>query len=693
MPRKGNLTANPTPPALPRSENTREDAWRSSLRPWAISVLLLVLIAAAYWPVSGQDFTLWDDMDNIVENPDFNPPRFQGILRYWHPKNTARGLYAPATYTLWGVAALVPGRGVGTPPESPLNPHAFHLANLLIHVLSAWAVFMLLRGVLRPIAADEKTSDWAACAGALLFALHPVQIESVAWVSGTKDVLCGLFSIVAIRQYLGYLDALRAEDKLRTWPRVWHPRYLAATAAFLLAMFAKPTGVAAPLAAGGIAFFALNRPFRQVVLDLLPLLVLAGVFILFNRSAQQRGQVNLIPFAARPFIAGDAISFYLYKLFIPVNFCIHYGRTPQYWYAQDWKYLTGMLPYALAAGVLAVMWLAKSARDPLRWLLAGAAVFVAGMLPVLGLVGFMFQRLSTVADHYLYLPVLGPALVLARLLAGKRRIGHWVVAVGWLCLLGVLAFFQVAKWKDSETLFRHTVAANPRSWVGYNNLSKLERDKGHYEEAAELCRKALKFNPEYAHAHTNLGLALIDMDRLEEGMAHLNEARRLDPRMDRFFGTAAGTVYISGTVYEKNGDLAQAIARYRKALDMEPESFDARFRLGVCLKNSNQFEQAEIQFAEALKLKPDDARTHLNMGIVSKTRNKVEQAIEHYQEAIRLNPAYAHAYNNLGFIFEERGDLAQAVAHYEKAVEHAPNMAQARANLQRVKEKKMKSGL
>jgi len=610
MKRKGKRGKRGTHSASRRSGNVPEAPFRRSFRPWAILLLLLALTCAAYWPVCTQDFTMWDDVENIVKNPDLNPPTFRGILRYWHPKNTARGLYAPVTYTVWGIVALVPGRGVGTPPDSALNPHAFHTVNLLLHVLSVWMVFLFLRSMLRPIAADHKASDWAACAGALLFALHPAQVESVAWVSGTKDLLCGLLTIVALGQYLGYVRAKHNEDNSLSWPRVWHPRYLAAVGAFLLAMFAKPAGVAMPLAAGSIAFFALKRRFWQVVLDQLPLLVLSAVFILFNKSAQQSGPINLTPLADRPFIAGDAISFYLYKLFVPVGFCIHYGRTPQYWSAQDWKYLTGVLPYVLAAAAALWFWIAKSKRESLRWVFAGAAVFVAGLLPVLGLMHFMFQWLSTVADHYLYLPMLGPALILAYLLARTRRLGWRIAAATGLCVLGVLAACQVPKWKDSDTLLRHAIAVNPDSWIAYNNLA-ME--------------------------------------------------------------------------YERKGELVQAIAQYRKALDKEPNNFGTLFRLGICLKNGNQPDQAEIEFAEALKLNPDDARTHFNMGLVLGMQNKFEQAAEHYREAIRLDPSYAHAHNNLGLIYERRGNPAAAAAHYEEAVKYAPDMRQARANLERAR--------
>ena len=689
MKRKGKSGKHTKNSALSRMEETPDDASRHSLRPWFLALLLLGLVGAAFGPLSTHDFNIWDDMDNLVRNEDFNPPTFRSVLRYWHPKNTARGLYAPATYTLWGLVALVPGKGVGTPPESPLNPHAYHSLNLAIHLLSVLAVFMLLRLVLRPVAVDGKLADWAACAGALLFGLHPVQVEAVGWISGTKDVLCGLFGVVAVWQYAAYVRARGEADKSLSFPRVWHWHYLTATGAFLMAMFAKPSGVAVPLVAGGLAFFAMKRSFLQVVVDHLPLLALAGLFIYLNKEAQQQGQDNRIPLYIRPFIAGDAISFYLYKLFVPVKFCFHYGRNPQQWFAQryEWKYITGTMPYALAWGILAVMWLAQAARESLRWLLAGAAVFVAGVLPVLGFVGFMYQRHSTVADHYLYLSMLGPALFLGRVLAGKRSLPRWGVAVGWLVVLGVLAALQVPKWKDSETLLQHGIAANPNSWIAYNNLAILERDRGNYEEAAALCRKALKINPVYAHAHTNLGLSLIDLERFDEGMAHLERACELDPSMERYYGTAAGAKYTAGTAYEHKGDIVRAIAQYRESLEIEPNSFDTRFRLGVCLKNTGRPEEAETQFAEALKIKPDDARTYFNLGLVLAMQKKTEQAVEQYREAIRLDPGYAHAHNNLGLIHEGRGEFAEAVAHYEKAVENAPDMAQAGTNLQRARHK------
>jgi len=287
--------------------------------------------------------------------------------------------------------------------------------------------------------------------------------------------------------------------------------------------------------------------------------------------------------------------------------------------------------------------------------------------------------------------MLGPALVLARLLVDKRKLGWRLAAAGWLCALGVLAAFQVPTWKNSETLARHTIAASPESWIGHNNLAVLLEEKGRYQEAADLCRKAVRLCPEYAHAHTNLGLSLIAMDKVEEGVEHLNKGIRLNPRMSAYVGPAAETKLASGMGYEAKGDLVRAAAEYRKALHIKPEYFDATFRLGVCLKNDNRLDEAADQFTQALKLKPGDARTRFNLGLVFAMRKDVELAIKHYREAVRLDPAYAPAHNNLGLLYEERGDLVQAVAHYEKAVEHAPRMPQAQANLRRAKDKQMRA--
>lgn len=340
------------------------------------------------------------------------------------------------------------------------SPAAFHATNLVAHVIATLLAYGLLWQLLRRTA-REPTTRWrkpvAAAAGALLFGIHPLQIEAVAWVSGLRDVLGGMFGMAAL-----WLFVL-AGDGRRRWLA-----YTGACIAFLLALGSKPGMVCLPAVALLIGWH--YRP-RFLAATLLPWFVIALAWAYLTGRVQPSAELarGLAPIWARPLIAADALAFYLGKLVWPAALCAEYGRSPDAVLASGKLYWTWLLPAAVAA--------ALAAWRRTRWALVPLAVFVVALGPTLGLVPFNYQVVSTVADRYAYFALIGPAWGLGVILARIR--------VPWPALsvaaLAVVTMAHLRVWTDSEHLFAATLRVNPRSWKALHNFGNVLDNRGDHK--------------------------------------------------------------------------------------------------------------------------------------------------------------------------------------------------------------------
>jgi protein O-mannosyl-transferase len=495
-------------------------------------LLLAAAIVGVFWPVCTHEFVRWDDTHNLVANPDMNPPTLAGVARYWDFRRPFKDLYIPLTYSVWSAVAWM---DVSSSVEGPaLNPYLFHTVNLAVHLLSAAACHIILLRLLK--------SGLAAWMGALLFAIHPVQVESVAWISGLKDVLAGLLTLTAVWQYIEYADPAGevGAGKRRL-------QYALATAAFLLAMLAKPSAVVAPLLAGIIDGLLLRRPARKWIIPVGAWLVLAIPFVVIGRYAQPADRLAFVPPPwARPIVALDALAFYVQQLLLPLRLGIDYGRSPQWLWQSRQIYFTWLVPMGLLASGLVFFFIRRKQARPDGAAVIGLAsvfLFIAALLPTLGLVPFDFQSYSTVADHYLYIPMLAPAMLLAAALAHRNGRVPAIVAVVILCLLGIQTFRQVWHWRDSSSLFSHAVEVNPTSLAGNVNLGNVLFDEAlaagrfgnapsarkHALEAEVRYRAALVGTPNDADARANLGNTLLLLNRANEAIVQYQAALTVNP--------------------------------------------------------------------------------------------------------------------------------------------------------------------
>ena len=604
-----------------RGDALPADAWRWP--DWVIALALLGLTVAVLGSVCGNQFVTWDDYENVVKNPYLNPPTAQSLLRFWAGPYLM--MYIPLTYGVWHVLAAMARVDPPNPSGIWLAPEVFHVANLLVHLIAVMAAYALLRQLTR--------RPWAAFAGALLFAIHPVQVEPVAWVTGMKDVLCGALSMIALWQYVLFAGRGSVESSSSPDSRVRRLHYAAATAAFVLALLAKPSAVTVPLMAILIDRLLLRRQWRDIAKSIAPWLVLSAACAIAATIFQSPGVVSDPgPLWARPLLAADALAFYLYKIVFPVGLAVQYHHSPQVVLEHHWLYFTWIAPLALA--VLA--WIYRK-RAP--WLMVAGGVMLAGVLPVLGLVPFQFERLSLVADRFLYVAMLGPALALAFFFASATaRPGKVAMTVCtlWLIALGIGSNLQIRYWRDTSALFHHELAVNPRSAVAYTALSERALASNEPRQAEDFARRSISLNRNQWEAWLALASASDAQSKYPQALDACRQAFAIDPDNPVVLNDLASQL-------ARRGELTEAVALCRRCIGIDPMSSKAHFTLAILLGQQRNFPEALKEARAAVNLAPMDPAAQSLLASLLVHVGQRQEAFEHYSAALRIDPNFALA--------------------------------------------------
>ena len=554
---------------------------------------------------------LWDDAAHITR-PELRS--LHGLWRIWSDLGATQQYYPLLHSAFWMECKLWGDSTLG-----------YHLANLLLHAAAAILVMLIMRRLRLPGA-------WLA---ALIFALHPVCVESVAWIAEQKNTLSAVFYLSAALLYLDF-DHTRRRS-----------RYFLALALFVLALLSKTVTDTLPAALLVVFWWRRGRlGWRRDVLPLLPWLALGAAAGIFTAWVERtlvgaQGAGFALTLVERFLLAGRAIWFYAGKLVWPANLMFFYPR----WRvdsAEWWQYL---YPLGALAALAGLCLLARKRRGPL----AGALIFAGTLFPALGFFNVYPFLYSYVADHFQYIASLGIIVPVAAWLASAVRPGtrRWAVAAACVALaaLGALTWQQCGMYSDMETLFQETIDRNPTSWIAHYNLGVLiAGTPGRLPEAIDHYREAVRLKPDYAMAHYNLALALSRTpDRLPEAIEEYRAALRADPNSDMAhnnLGLALSNV---------PGRLPEAIEEYLAALRIAPDSAEAHNNLGVALLNTpGRVSEAIPHFQAALRSKPDSAEIHNNLGgALSLEPGRLREAIEEYRTALRLQPDYPDARYNL----------------------------------------------
>jgi hypothetical protein len=460
-------------------------------------VLFLALATAAvYLQTLGFGYIQLDDPHHIFENRAFLPPSLSHTIRFWI--EPFFGMYIPFTYTVWQLTALL-----------SLSPFPFHLLNFVLHLANTFLVFALILFLLERRGKNSQHL-FLAFFGALLFCAHPVQAESVAWISGTKDVLFSCCLLAAL-----YCQ-LRGKRQV-------------SNVLFFLALTSKPTAVIGPAVLLVIDKVFVGRDWGESLRRVLPWFVMVLPFMVVAKFLQADFLVqDLAPAWTRPLVALDSTLFYLGKLLFPLELALDYGRTPHVVMEQGLKNLLLLVP------IIFVLIFLLRKKFPGLW--GGFCIFLLGFLPVSGIVAFQYQLFSTVADRYLYFSMFGVALAVAFLLQNCGE--KWVkgMAAILLCLV-VLGFRQVNFWRSDPAVFGRAIAVNPNSFLAHNNLAFYLYGKGKPGEAAVHFAKVVELRPKDALLRMNYAVALIGAGEKAKGVEQLEEAHRQAPENPQILKT------------------------------------------------------------------------------------------------------------------------------------------------------------
>jgi len=621
----------------PRMKSLSLSPYTSDL---CISLLLLAAILTIYAQVRHFDFVNYDD-PAYVNNQHIRSGLTQQSLT-WAFTSIDDANWFPLTR----ISHLLDRQLFG------LNSGPQHLTSVLLHAFSAVLLFLLLKRM--------TGARWPSAFVAFIFALHPLHIESVAWIAERKDVLSTLFLFLTLWAYLNYVD------------RPSTSRYILVVVLFCAGIMAKPMVVTFPLIAVLLDVWPLRRFSARTLREKFPLfgisLAASLATYLVQRQAGSVASFNEVPFALR---AGNAlVSYivYLFQFFWPANLAVFYP------YAAGislWKPIVAAL---LLAGIT-VFAVRSFPRRP--YLAIGWVWYLGTLIPVLGLIQVGLQSR---ADRYTYVPLIGISIMLAWGLADLCA--RWPRSKPAVAVLGVLTcsawsyltWLNLANWRDSVSLFQHASQVTSENYVAYNNLGAALRERGQSVEAMADTQEALRIRPQYPDAQNNLGDALLAQGKPDEAAPHIQEALRLEPGLPEAHVNWA-------TVLNKRGQHAEAAAEYRVALQLQPDSAQAHCGLGAALMVLNRYQEALPQLVEAIDIKPDYADAHYNLGVLFGTLQRTDEAIAQFTETVRLQPDNPEAHFNLGIAFAAEDQMSQAIPEFQTAVRLRPDYLNARFNL------------
>ncbi|MBU0639740.1 MAG: tetratricopeptide repeat protein [Planctomycetes bacterium] len=627
---------------------------------WRHVVLLLAAVAAVvvatHWRVLSAQALSFDDVQYLTENELVRNPSWNSVGRFFGEvlrPSTVGGYYQPLAMTS---LMLDCARG-GTPD----NLRAFHETNLALHTLNTALVGLLLYALFgRP---------WVAAAVGLLFGVHPLTVESVAWLSDRKTLLATCFTLWCLLAYVRYV---RRHGALC---------YGAALMLYTCALLSKPTSIMLPFLLLLLDYWPLRRRFtRYVILEKLPLLVLCAAFAIITFVSQVQVANVRMPgdegVLRIPLTVCHNIVFYLYKIFWPVAVSAYY----------PFPRPLDLSHAAVLAGVIGTGVLLAGLLISLRWTRAAAAgwlFFFVAILPTLGVVGITG---AIAADRYAYLPLLGILLCVAHFVgrvwdgraAGRGGGLRRGVLLGVVVLLALLEAYgtraHLAHWRDSVSLYRHMVAVAPDAAQSRNNLAIALVKQGQTAEAIEQYTAALRLEPDLPKIYGNLGAALAELGRVEEAGKCYAEAVRRDPQNAR-------NHYNLGLTWLKTGRLPEAVRALEQAVRLQPDDPVLHNDLGNALAGMQQFERGIAAYREALRLRPEYAEAHHNLGLALVKAGRVAEALPCYAEALRLDPENAGVHNSRGTALARLNRIDEAVVAFRTALRCDPNHARAHNNL------------
>ena len=643
------------------SESSKAPAnWSRS--DFIISLGLVAVLVGVFWPVRTHEFITYDDPNYITENVRVQAGlTWQNVL--WAFRTTSESNWHPLTW----LSHMLDCQWFG------LNAGAHHLINVLFHGINSVLLFLVLQSMTR--------ARWRSAFVAALFALHPLHVESVAWVSERKDVLSTCFWLLTMAAYVGYVR------------RPGLGRYVLTLFAFACGLMAKPMVVTLPCVLLLLDFWPLGRlsigkgakprtlprptvpnnksvevvTLPRAILEKVPFLILTIASCFATYFAQHKGEavvtVAAVPLAERLTNAALAYVRYMGKMVWPDHLAVFYP------FVRDWP------AWQVAAALillLAMTLVAYWARHKHRYFTVGWLWYVGTLVPVIGLVQVGAQSM---ADRYTYVPLIGLFIIVAW--GAVNLSSQWprkpiVLAFSGGAVIGVcllLTLAQIRFWRDSVTLFEHALAVTPESATGHLQLGYGLLAKGRTDEALKHFQAALQRVPWDYFVHCQVGNILSSQGKLDEAMTNYQKGLELKPENSELNNNL-------GVIWEKKGNLPEAIRCYSAALQYKPDDLKAHLNLGNALLAQGKNDEALRHYAESVELFPKSAPARWSMGEALMAQGKLQDASTHFQQALRLQADFPEAHSSLGLVLVQTGQTADGLAHLREAVRLKPGVAE-----------------
>ncbi len=638
------------------------------------SIVLFTFVAL--FPSLKNGFVNWDDPAMVTENP-----RIRNISREnvkWMFTTFINGHYLPMTllsfsldYVLWG-----------------LNPLGYHLTNLLIHIANAVILYCLalfLFDLTRKNMRIKGRKPFMVCAGlsALLFSVHPLRVESVAWVTERRDVLSALFYLLSV---LAYLKA----QSYSANPIKYKGLMAGAVLSLLISLLSKAWGVSVPLILLILAIYPLrrlgtketgwfSRKTWKVWVEKVPFFILAIGAMLIAPLAQKAASAAFsfkeygIPLRLAQAFYG--ITFYLKKSLVPVKLVPMY-EIPQPFNPLEFRFISSAVLVVIITGLLILF--------RRKWP-SGLAVWTSYIIIVAPVLGLFQSGIQLVADRYSYLACMGWAVLLGGGILSlwqksrRQRIYRPVLSsilllmILWLTVLGVLTWQQAGRWKNSLTLWKYTSTADPENIMAHYNIACIFMEENQDKEAIRYYRKVVRLFPAHVKALNNLGTLLKDQGKYKEAIRYYKRALRYNPNVPGIYTNLA-------QAYEKQGDIEAAAGYYKRALSLtrDPLIYNG---LGEMLLRHNETEKAIEVYREFVAAMPDNVQAHHTLGILLARQGKLVEAAFHHRKVLKIQPGHAEANNNLANVLARQGKIGEAVQYYRRAIKADPNFTNAYVNL------------
>jgi tetratricopeptide (TPR) repeat protein len=618
----------------------------------ALLLVVTVVLLVAWWPVLGARALYFDDQEYLLENQLVRHPGWPAVGRFF--SEVLRPSTVPGYYQPLAMVSLMLDSALGGSPNR-LGP--FHATSLALHALNTVLVVLLLHQLFR--------SPLAVAWVGLLFGLHPICVEPVAWISERKTVLGTCFALAGLIAWVRY-----ARGAGRRW-------YAVHTVLFILALLAKPTATPLPLVLLLMDAWPLRRLDRRVVVEKLPLFAIALASGVITYLSQKNTAIASSPFDRSPltllYLVSHNLVLYLGNLAWPSALSWYYPVPTPFTPASP-RVLAGLVGTALLLAVLAGSW--RRTRAPaIGWLIFFTAIF-----PTLGVIGF---QTMIAADRHAYLPMIGLLLLIAWAVGRPGALRRLPRAARGIVLLGALLLpaaevvstrSYLAVWGDSERLYRHLLDRAPRVARLHGGLGTALAGKDRHAEAVAAFTESIRLEPNRAITHNNLGASLDVLGRVGEAVEHYQRAIALDPAYAR-------ARYNLGAALLKLGRVTNAAASFQHALRLDPGYAKAHADLGIALARQGRIDEAITHYERALIIEPRRLETLNNLAVALAARGRLEESARRCRQALALDPRYVHGHFNLGQVLQRQGRADQARACYETVLRLQPGHSGAAASL------------